>query len=229
MFGEHKPELTPFRRGTLLVKSAIVRDRQLAIFHVKFGEAFASALEAIDDDLGNALHQFVAEFGVVFASDQYPRSIEHDGLCVFERARLEVPGKRWKEPGPAEYVACADSLQRYVIAPRNVRFDAHAAFQKEEELVSSFVLAKEHLPRGKFDFARMPCQHVEVLGFHSSKKWMLSQGRFQIFHVIPFSFVHGDNVTWPLKISSPSVGEDAPFLALLSKVQIATAVAKESW
>src|SRR5260370_40653377 len=70
----------------------------------------ASGLQPLDDDLADPFHQLETEVRVAVAEHQQRRSVERDGAGRLEGARLKMPGKRRKQPGPAEHVAAPDGL-----------------------------------------------------------------------------------------------------------------------
>lgn len=142
-------------------------------------ELAAGGLEAMDDDFGHALEEFVAEVVVGFAFLAQGRAIEEDRVGGLDGAGIEVPVVGRKEPGPAEHVTGADGFDGDVGAIDAGGEEFDFAAEDEVETVGGIAFAED-------DFARLEsgeqgafAQETKVMGAEAFQKGMAGHGAFE--------------------------------------------------
>src|SRR5512141_1020163 len=98
-------------------------------------ELKARRVEALPDDVGEALEELVAELVVLLAFLPQAAAVEGDRPRELRRPRAEAPAVGGHEPRPAEDVAVVDRLDRDGAAGRRRDLDGDLSVAEDEEVV----------------------------------------------------------------------------------------------
>src|SRR5688572_29037105 len=103
-------------------------------------------------------------------------TIAANGSGGLSSPRLEIPGERREQPGPAQQLTSTDHLDRRWSAARRCRFQGHLAGFDQIERIGWLALAKNDFPRlEQLLFGSMQ-KSLPVLRLHTGQKRVLKCG-----------------------------------------------------
>jgi hypothetical protein len=134
----------------------------IRVFVDVFHQSPLCRLEALGCHFGDALHELIAQFVVLFTLFPQSGSVEKHRFSWFQSASAQVQGIRWEKPGPAQIIAWSKRLNGNDVSVCHFGFEYHLPSQNKIETVGRAAFREDGLPRFKLHFQSRIGEQLQV-------------------------------------------------------------------